>query len=224
MRRTAEAAKKPVQPARRDALSRACEDEEWPAEMEPQGSPTHQRVIGCVFRHRIRARAGRFAPSAGNTAAWAASAADHEIVPFSAISAPIGLKMRALAPHVRANAHTHTEDGLRGVHNGSGGQRPSSGRSATLTTDELQRVKRCIFTLQSRRSGGRRSPRAAAAALRVPCRLINTHNVRLAAALPRSGGEISRQNEISQWHQKGDFGARSCTLQQHYTHTCTRST
>jgi hypothetical protein len=128
MRQPAEAAKVLSQPAKRGALSPACEAEEWAAEAAPEDRSTRQGMIGHAFRHRIRAHAGRFGPSAGNTAAWAASAADHEIVPFSAISAPIGLKMRASAPHVRANAHTYTEERLRDLHVGSGGQRTSSSR------------------------------------------------------------------------------------------------
>ncbi len=118
----------------------------------------HQNIIGCEFRHWIRTPRAKVPPVAGNMLSWPATAADHEIVSISAISARNGLKMRPCALHAYADGGSDREDGLRNMKCTSGGQQPSSSASATLLLHEHQHLKCGIITALVRLVRGHSSP------------------------------------------------------------------
>ena len=114
----------------------------------------HQNIIGCEFQHRIWTSRAKVPPMAGNMLSWSATAADHSIASFSAISARNGLKLRPFALHAYADGRLDREDGLRNMECTPGGQQPSSSASATLLPRKHRHVKVCIIAVFGRRVGG----------------------------------------------------------------------
>ena len=112
----------------------------------PQWSQLVQETLRCEFRRRIRNPRAKEPPSDGNVLSWPATAADHAIVSFSAVSARNGLKMCPFALYAHTDGGSDREDGLRNMKCTCGGQQQRSIASAAVLSNEHQHVKRRTIT------------------------------------------------------------------------------